>query len=100
MMRFFCGTLVLMISLWPSDAKTSTNTNTDSLEQVTLQEAEEHTLNYNIRILGREGYLLLNVIGDMNDRNAIQQNIQPILNSVDFTGAATTMPITAPVSIV
>lgn len=45
---------------------------------------EVNTLNYNIRVLGREGYLNLNAIGDMDVLPQIQTDIDYILNSVEF----------------
>jgi len=45
----------------------------------------DNTLNYNIRILGRRGYLQLNVIGYMDVLPEVRDNIDPILNSVSFT---------------
>lgn len=44
----------------------------------------EHTLNYNIRVLGRKGYLELNAIGGMHVLPEVQRNIEPILESVSF----------------
>jgi len=46
--------------------------------------AEENTLNYNIRILGRKGYLELNVIGDMNILDEVKDNIESLLTNVNF----------------
>lgn len=43
-----------------------------------------NTLNYNIRILGRGGYLNLNAIGDMNVLPLVQNDVDNILASVDF----------------
>ena len=45
---------------------------------------ETNTLNYNIRVLGRKGYLNLNVIGDIQVLPDVQENIDPILGSVAF----------------
>jgi len=42
------------------------------------------TLNYNIRILGRKGVLVLNAIGSMNELNEIKSDMPPILGSVNF----------------
>jgi uncharacterized membrane-anchored protein len=42
-------------------------------------------LNYNIRILGRKGVLVLNAIGNMTDLEEIKANINPILANVNFT---------------
>ncbi len=46
--------------------------------------SEINTLNYNIRVLGRRGYLTLNAIGDMEILPEFQANITPILSSVEF----------------
>lgn len=43
-----------------------------------------NTLNYNIRILGRGGYLNLNAIGDMDVLPIVQNDVAAILASVDF----------------
>lgn len=53
--------------------------------------AEEgiNTLNYNIRILGRGGYLNLNAIGDMNVLPLVQNDVDKILASVDFVEGQT-----------
>lgn len=47
-------------------------------------EEEVNTLNYNIRILGRGGYLNLNAIGDMDVLPLVQKDVDAILASVDF----------------
>lgn len=44
-----------------------------------------NTLNYSIRVLGRKGYLELNVIGEMPILEEVKSNINPILASVNFT---------------
>ncbi|HEY8961514.1 MAG TPA: DUF2167 domain-containing protein [Luteolibacter sp.] len=43
------------------------------------------TLNYNIRMLGREGVLVANVVGGMEDLSAIEQATPEILTMVDFS---------------
>ncbi|WP_109300769.1 DUF2167 domain-containing protein [Aquimarina sp. AU474] len=45
---------------------------------------DENTLNYNIRVLGRKGFINLNVIGDMNVLDDVKTNLDPILASVEF----------------
>ena len=45
---------------------------------------DTNTLNYNIRVLGRKGFITLNVIGDMSVLPDVQQNIDPILTSTTF----------------
>lgn len=44
----------------------------------------ENTLNYSIRILGRRGYLNLNAIGEMYVLDQVKEDINPILNSINF----------------
>src|SRR5258708_31289521 len=46
--------------------------------------APRNTLNYNIRILGRRGYLVLNGIGEMSDLPAIENATPQILSMVEF----------------
>ncbi|RPD41626.1 DUF2167 domain-containing protein [Chitinophaga barathri] len=45
---------------------------------------EDHTLNYNVRILGRKGVLFMNAIGNMENLEAIRQNIPAILAATTF----------------
>jgi uncharacterized membrane-anchored protein len=44
----------------------------------------EHTLNYNIRVLGRKGVLVLNAIGSMDDADSIIGEMEPIMASASF----------------
>ncbi len=44
-----------------------------------------HTLNYNIRMLGREGVLVANAVGSMQDLSSIETATPEILSMVDFT---------------
>ncbi|WP_075343314.1 DUF2167 domain-containing protein [Tenacibaculum agarivorans] len=44
-----------------------------------------NTLNYNIRVLGRSGYLNLNAIGTMDVLPLVKNNVDQILSSVAFT---------------
>ncbi len=43
-----------------------------------------HTLNYNVRVLGRKGVLVLNAIGSMEDLATVQKDIPQVLNIVEF----------------
>lgn len=43
-----------------------------------------HTLNYNIRVLGREGVLVMNAVAGMNQFPDVQQNIAKILASTEL----------------
>ncbi len=45
---------------------------------------EINTLNYNIRILGRRGVLVLNVVASINDLQLVKQHINNITASCDF----------------
>ena len=53
-------------------------------KELVFDESETHTLNYNIRILGRRGYIELNVIGDLDRLSMVQRNVPDFLNSVEF----------------
>lgn len=53
-------------------------------KEVKFGEAEENTLNYNIRVLGRRGFLELNVIGSIDELENVKNSIDPILTSVNF----------------
>jgi len=53
-------------------------------KELKFGEAESNTLNYNIRVLGRKGYLQLNVIGEMYMLEQVKTTIDPILASVNF----------------
>lgn len=53
-------------------------------QELMFGDSPDHTLNYNIRILGRRGYLELNAIGQMNVLDEVTNNIDPIIESVNF----------------
>ncbi|MEL6639168.1 MAG: DUF2167 domain-containing protein [Bacteroidota bacterium] len=53
-------------------------------KELKFGESPQNTLNYNIRILGRKGYLQLNAIGEMYVLEDVQRHINPILSSVNF----------------
>lgn len=53
-------------------------------KELKFGDSESNTLNYNIRVLGRRGYLELNVIGEMYHLEQIKREIEPILTSVNF----------------
>ncbi len=46
---------------------------------------ENHTLNYNIRVLGRKGVMVLNAIANMSELSLVEKDIPKILPSVAFT---------------
>jgi uncharacterized membrane-anchored protein len=53
-------------------------------EELKFGEDEYNTLNYNIRVLGRKGYLNLNVIGNMDQLPVIEAQIPNMLQAVSF----------------
>ena len=53
-------------------------------QELKFGDAEENTLNYNIRVLGRKGYLLMNFIADMNQLPEINQNLDSVLAMAQF----------------
>lgn len=53
-------------------------------KELRFGDMENHTLNYNIRILGRKGVLVLNAIANMEDLPAVKANIPVITSSVQF----------------
>ena len=53
-------------------------------KELKFEDYETNTLNYNIRVLGRKGYLNLNVIGNMDVLQDVKHNLNPILKSVAF----------------
>lgn len=46
--------------------------------------AAEHTLNYNVRVLGRKGVLVLNAVAMMHELSDVQANIEPVLSSFTY----------------
>jgi uncharacterized membrane-anchored protein len=46
---------------------------------------EDHTINYNVRVLGRKGVLVLNAVGNMGNLPDINKSIDGVLSSVEFT---------------
>ncbi len=46
---------------------------------------EVNTLNYDIRILGRKGFISLNAISDMDYIDDVEEHIDEIITSVNFT---------------
>lgn len=46
--------------------------------------ADQHTLNYDIRVLGRSGYVSLNAIASMQDIATVQAGMQQLLPMVEF----------------
>jgi uncharacterized membrane-anchored protein len=53
-------------------------------KELKFENTTSNTLNYNVRILGRKGFLNMNVIGDMSTLPAVQKDIKKILASAEF----------------
>lgn len=53
-------------------------------KEIKFGEAEESTLNYNVRILGRKGVLVLNAVASMNELADVEKNIDPVLTSFNY----------------
>lgn len=53
-------------------------------KELKFGDSDIHTLNYNIRILGRKGYLNLNIIAGMDDLEFVNEQLKTILDAVEF----------------
>lgn len=53
-------------------------------KEIHFENEETNTLNYNIRVLGRKGYLVLNAIGDMSMLPLFEKDADKIISSVEF----------------
>lgn len=57
-------------------------------KELNFDGAEANTLNYNIRVLGRKGVLVLNFIADMDQQATIEQNLDTVLAMANFDQGA------------
>ncbi|RIV45937.1 DUF2167 domain-containing protein [Flagellimonas pelagia] len=53
-------------------------------KEIKFEGMDMNTLNYNIRVLGRKGYLNLNAISDMDKLHLVQNNIDRVISSAEF----------------
>lgn len=53
-------------------------------KELKFGEEQAHTLNYNIRILGRKGVLVLNFIANMDQKATIDSNLDDVLALAEF----------------
>lgn len=53
-------------------------------KELAFSGSDQHTVNYDIRALGRSGYLSLNAVGGMGDLAGIQHGMQKVLGMVEF----------------
>ncbi|MGV8918393.1 MAG: DUF2167 domain-containing protein [Pseudomonas sp.] len=54
-------------------------------KELKADDANDNTLNYSIRVLGREGVLELNAVASMNDLPTIQRELPKVLDFANFT---------------
>ena len=54
-------------------------------KELKADDANDNTLNYSIRVLGREGVLELNAVASMNDLPTIQRELPKVLEFANFT---------------
>jgi uncharacterized membrane-anchored protein len=54
-------------------------------KEFSTPESESNTLNYDVRVLGRHGVLILQAVSSMDHLDSVKQNINPLLGSVAFT---------------
>lgn len=54
-------------------------------KELQFGEGDEHTLNYNVRVLGRKGVLVLNAVATMDQLADVQANIDPVLSSFTYS---------------
>jgi uncharacterized membrane-anchored protein len=52
--------------------------------ELDFEGSERHTLNYDIRVLGREGYLSMNAVADMRDMAMVKDGMQHVLPMATF----------------
>jgi uncharacterized membrane-anchored protein len=53
-------------------------------KELAFSSSDHHTLNYNIRILGRRGVLVLNAVSGMAQLPVIRSETQSVLSAIDF----------------
>ncbi|HEV8513888.1 MAG TPA: DUF2167 domain-containing protein [Cyclobacteriaceae bacterium] len=54
-------------------------------KEIKFGESETNTLNYNIRVLGRKGVLVLNAVASIDQLEEVKKNINPILSSFEYS---------------
>ena len=53
-------------------------------KELKFGESEVHTLNYNVRVLGRKGVLVLNAVASMDELPEVKETINPVLSSFTY----------------
>jgi len=54
-------------------------------KELTVEESAQHSLNYNIRVLGRKGVLVLNAIAGMDQIAEVKKEMQDVVAFTEFT---------------
>lgn len=54
-------------------------------KQIRFDDSQQDTLNYNVRVLGREGVLVLNAVADAGQISQVKQDMQTVTGFTDFT---------------
>ena len=57
-------------------------------KELAFEGGEQHTLNYDIRVLGRSGYLSLNAVSGMNELQTVRTGMQQLLPMTEFDAGA------------
>ncbi len=57
-------------------------------KELAFEGSEQHTLNYDIRVLGRRGYLSLNAVSGMAELDTVRAGMQQLLPMTEFDGGA------------
>jgi uncharacterized membrane-anchored protein len=58
-------------------------------KELSFEGEKEHTLNYDIRVLGRKGYLSLEAVASINDLKRVNDGMKEILPMAQFTAGNT-----------
>lgn len=53
-------------------------------KELSFGNSDVHTLNYNVRVLGRKGVLVLNAVASMDALPTVEQNIEPMLGAFQY----------------
>lgn len=53
-------------------------------KEYSIPGAEQHTLNYDVRILGRKGVLILQAVSSMQELDSVNNHLDEVLNMVTF----------------
>ena len=54
-------------------------------KQIRCDDSERNTLNYNVRVLGREGVLVLNAVAEAGQLDQVKQDMQTVMGFTQFT---------------